>query len=93
MISTETFHVRLGKRRTTVSLDKALSAVIALHLGETPETKRAHAVVRRHLQAKLDEWRDEGRINVSQWLGRECLLELVDKGLSKKYWDWKLGVG
>jgi len=51
--SRTTYHVTLGCRRTTVSLDIILSELLALKLGVEPDAPEAHAVVRQWLQAKL----------------------------------------
>jgi len=83
-----TFHVMLGKRRTTVSLDKILSELLSLKLGTVPNREDAHSAIRLYLQQKLDEAKDPGRAYMSQWLAGEALLDLVDKELSKKYWKW-----
>ena len=42
--------------RTTVSLDKYLADLLAVSLGETPETLSAHKAVRHWLDKSLSEW-------------------------------------
>ncbi|MDZ7808953.1 MAG: hypothetical protein U5L11_00950 [Arhodomonas sp.] len=84
------FHLRLGTRRTTATLDTMLSGYLAIHLGCTPETPQAHQAVRRWLQDRLDEYNDPGRVAVSQWLQREVITTLVDTKLSNHYLDWLL---
>ncbi len=88
MKQVNTYHVYLGGRRTTASLDKTLSALISLKHNAQPETEEAHTEVRKYLQAKLDEGKDPGRVLVSQWLQDEVIFDLVDKKLSEKYLDW-----
>ena len=85
------YHTYLGDRRTTASLDNTLAALLALKLRKTPETLEAHNAVRTWLQARIDEKNDPDRVYVSQWLQSEALLFLVDKRLSERYWDWRLG--
>jgi hypothetical protein len=87
---TSRYHVRLGDRRTTVSLDKTLSAYLALHLRVRPQTPKAHQAIRRWLQQRLDVSRDPGRHAVSQWLQAEALEAVVDKNLSAAYGQWLL---
>src|SRR5512135_1565547 len=82
------YHVRLGERRTTASLDNIISTLLSLKLGHDPGTDDAHSAVRTYLQHKLDENNDPGRSRVSQWLREEALLDLVDKKVSEKYWKW-----
>ena len=85
------YHIYLGDKRTTASLDSVLAALLSLKLGETPETPEAHSVVRAWLQERLDEASDPDRAYVSQWLQGEVVLSLTDKKLSNHYWDWRLG--
>jgi hypothetical protein len=91
----ERYHVRLGKRRTTVTMDTIVSEYLALHLRVEPSTE-AHSAVRGWLQGRLDESNDPGRFRVSQWLlgqaveavARPSLVEAhgrwLDKKISKK---------
>jgi hypothetical protein len=82
------YHIQRPRGRTTVSLDKLLSELLALSLGKQPDTPEAHLAVRHYLQEKLDTSRDPHRIWVSQWLRDQVFLDLVDKNLSRKYWKW-----
>lgn len=84
------FHLRLGERRTTVTLDTVLASYLALRLGQAPETVQAHRAVRRWLQACLDEQNDPGRVSVSQWLQRQALAAVADPALVDAYADWLL---
>jgi len=84
------FHLRLGQRRTTVTLDTMIASYLAIHLGCTPETPLAHQTVRCWLQQRLDEHNDPGRCAVSQWLKREVLEVIVDTHVSTAYSHWLL---
>ena len=86
--NTQIYHVFLGKRRTTVSLDPAIAFFLELKLGEKPGTPGAKKTVRQWLQERLDKENDPGRLRVSQWLKRDTLLALVDPKLVKRYWEW-----
>jgi hypothetical protein len=46
----ERYHVRLGRRRTTVTVDTIVAEYLALHLGIEPGTVEAHSAVREWLQ-------------------------------------------
>ena len=84
------FHVRLGDKRTTVSVDRTLVELLALKLGEQPDSTLAHQAIRQWLQQRLDEANDPGRYRVSQWLQSEIVQALVDKKLSARYAAWLL---
>ena len=82
------YHVQLGKRRTTVSLDQIISILLSLKLDHDPGTEDAHSAVRAYLQEKLDVKNDPDWTSVSQWLRKEVVLDLLDKKLSAKYETW-----
>jgi hypothetical protein len=82
------YHVVLGKKSTTVTVDKTLCDLLALKLGHDPRSDDARAAIRAYLQEKLDDKNDPRQTSVSQWLRQEVLLDLVDKKLSGKYWRW-----
>ena len=84
------YHLTLGQKRTTVSLGPVISNLLALRLGCTPQSPKAHGTVRSWLQQRLDENNDPGRIRVSQWLQDQIVLFLVDTNLSERYGDWLL---
>ena len=87
---TPRYHVRLGQKRTTVSLDRTLTELLALKLGEQPYSDQSHTVIRHWLQQRLDADNDPGRYLVSQWLQSEVMHYLVDKKLSNRYTQWLL---
>lgn len=75
------YHVRLGGRRTTATLDRKLSVYLALHLGEAPNTPGAHGAIQIWMQAELDRNGDPGRVLVSHWLYCRALDAVVQPGL------------
>ncbi|MGD1984018.1 MAG: hypothetical protein PVF93_08955 [Chromatiaceae bacterium] len=79
------YHVTLGSRRTTASLDTLLSDLLAIRLGARPQSSDVHHIVRTWLQQQLDQGNDPGRCLVSQWLRDQAVLFLVDKTLSDAY--------
>lgn len=84
------YHVRLGKKRTTLSLSPLLSTLLALKLGFLPDSREAHSGVRAWLQDCLDHADDPGRVYVSQWIQDQAVLFLVDNILSHQYDQWLL---
>jgi len=88
MYGAQRYHVTLGPKRTTVSLDNILSILLSLQLGQTPATPQAQRAVRHWLQARLDENGDYGRCLTSQWLQNEVMLALIPRELDAQYSDW-----
>ena len=84
------YHVTLGTKRTTVSLDNNLSIRLSLQLGQQPQTPQAHSVVRQWLQARLDDGNDPGRSRTSQWLNSEVVQTLITPALAERYDQWIL---
>ncbi len=81
------FHVALGERRTTVSMDKVLSDFLALHFGKAPGSPEAHTAIRAWAQRELDGSNDPGRIAVSQWLAGQALVLLARPELVEAWMD------
>jgi len=79
------YHVTLGSRRTTASLDTLLSDLLAIRLGARPQSSEAHRTVWTWLQQQLNQGNDPGRCLVSHWLRDQAVLFLVDKTLSDAY--------
>jgi|APIni6443716594_1056825.scaffolds.fasta_scaffold1337411_1 hypothetical protein len=82
------YHVNLGARRTTISLDNHLSLLLSLKLGYAPQTPPAQRAVRHWLQARLDEHGDDNRAHTSQWLGREVMSALISTEVTNLYNQW-----
>ena len=81
------YHLTLGHKRTTASLDTLLSDLLAIRLGACPQAPEAHGAVRAWLQHRLDQANDCGRIRVSPWLRNQTVLLLVGNPLSETYLD------
>jgi len=82
------YHINLGRRRTTVSVDNHLSLLLGLKLGHAPETPQAHRAVRQWLQARLDESGDYGRSRISQWLCEQVVHALISDEVTNLYNTW-----
>lgn len=54
------YHIRITKsgqdKRTTISLDKIASDLLAVALDKEPESREAHTAVREWLDNSLSEW-------------------------------------
>ena len=84
------YHVQLGDRRTTVSIDDTLSNLLSLKLGFAPGTQNALKAVQKWLQARIDEQNDPNRIRTSQWLQAQVVESLISAELAKKHDQWIL---
>lgn len=84
----ERYHVSLGTKRTTISIDKTLSILMSLHLGTQPNTPSAHLAVRQWLQGRLDDNKDADQVRVSQWLHGKLTEALITGELKQKYDAW-----
>ena len=84
----ERFHVSLGSRRTTISIDRMLCLLMSLQLGVQPNSPAAHLALRQWLQQQLDRNADPHRANVSHWLRGEIAEALIGPELKRKYGEW-----
>jgi hypothetical protein len=82
------YHLTLGSKRTTVSLDNHLSLLLSLKLGHAPQTPQAQRAVRHWLQARLDEHGDYNRARTSQWLSEEVIRALISTEVKNLYNQW-----
>lgn len=82
------YHVILGARRTTISLDNHLSLLLSLKLGYAPHTPQAQRAIRHWLQSRLDEHGDSNRAHTSQWLGKEVMSALISTEVTNLYNQW-----
>jgi pyrroloquinoline quinone (PQQ) biosynthesis protein C len=80
-----------GKKRTTVSLHTTLARLMAIALGQQPESIEAHRAITRWLQQQFDQHMDTrhtGRQSISHFMQSYALELIVDKTLSRQYDDW-----
>ena len=90
------FHIQFDSHRTTVSVDKFLSALLAIKLGHDPETPEGNRAVREWLQARLPDKVGTGKgigKRTSQAARELMIAALVDKKVSTAYDDWVIGQG
>ena len=87
-MTTVRYHIQLAKHRTTVSLDKIVSDLMAIKLKAKPGTPEAHQVVRKQLEKFIEHDRGRPGQQLSLYITKEAILFLVDKRLSEKYLDY-----
>jgi len=81
------YHIRLHSHRTTISLDKIISDLLAIKLGVEPKSPHAHYIVQQQLQ-KYMERDSKRRFQITRFIKDEVILNLVDKMLSDNYIDY-----
>lgn len=87
------YHIQLNKTqstkgRTTISLDKIISDMIAIKLNATPDTKDAHILVRKQLQRFVNHDLGRSGHQLSRYITEQAILFISDKKLSEKYLDF-----
>ena len=85
------YNVRIGGRRTTVSLDYWLAGLLAVRLGEEPGGAKAARRVRLWLQGWADK--DVKGAGLNRRLIRRAVLAVVDPELAKRCGTWLGGEG
>jgi hypothetical protein len=83
------YHVRIGQRRTTVSMDNIVSEYLSLRLRVAPHDPKSHGTVRAWLQEKLNRISDPNQNQVSQWLLGQALRAMVTEDLRHRYDSWR----
>ena len=86
-MTTIRYHIQLSKHRTTVSLDKIISDLMAIKLGFMPDTPEAHQAVSKRLNDLIVD-RSRSGYRLTHHITQEAILDLVDKMLSRKYIDY-----
>ena len=90
------YHIRFQGRRTTVTLDKILSELIAMSFGLTPDGTNYHSTVQQWLQATLrDKLGDNvpGGSSISQYARKYAIEEIARPELTERLWDWRIAKG
>lgn len=87
------YHIQFKGRRTTITLDKILSELIATKLGFSPEQEGVHSIVQQWLQTTLTENLGEnvpGGNRISQYARKYAIEAIADPDLMEKILDWRL---
>ena len=87
------YHIRFHQRRTTVTVDRVISELLAVKLGVLPDDPEAHSIVRVWLEETLQEklgMNVPGGNWVSQYARMYAIEALAEPGLMEQVWDWRL---
>ena len=90
------YHIRFQGRRTTVTLDKILSELIAMSFGLTPDRTDYHSTVQQWLQATLTDKLGAsvpGGSSISQYARKYAIEAVARPDLMEQLWDWRLQDG
>lgn len=87
MRNSASYHIQLKSHRTTVSLDKIISDLMAIKLGEIPGTKQAHRAVRQQLEQFVSADSGSTTSYILYKIRKEAILFIADEIISNKYLD------
>ena len=90
-MSFKRYHLQLKSHRTTISLDKIISDIIAIKLGKTPDSKEAHTAVRKQLDGFLSDGIWQSGRGLGEYVTRLAILFITDNDLSEKYLEYRIG--
>ena len=82
------YHLQLSEHRTTISLDKIISDLMAIKLEATPRTKEAHITVRKQLESFIAHDLGRSGRGLGEYLTEKSVLFIADKIISNKYDGW-----
>ena len=87
------YHINFKNRRTTITVDRIISELLAVKLGVLPDAPEAHSLVRVWFEETLHEKLGvnvPGGNRISQDARQYAIEALADKTLMGKVWDWRL---
>ena len=90
------YHIRFKGRRTTVTLDKILSNLIAAEFGVMPDRADYHSTVQQWLQATLTDKLGQnvpGGTSISQYARLYAIEFIAKRDLMDRVIDWRLSQG
>lgn len=90
------YHIRFKGRRTTVTLDKILSNLIAAEFGVMPDREGYHSTVQQWLQATLTGKLGQnvpGGNSISQYARKYAIEFIARRDLMDRVIDWRLSDG
>jgi hypothetical protein len=99
MYSTIRYHLTISKKRTTISMDKTISDLIAIKLGFTATSKDTHAAIRKQLEKLILPYYDPKspyynlyliNYSLTQFVTQQVILWLVGEELTGKYYEYKV---
>lgn len=86
-MTSKRYHLQLNTHRTTVSMDKIISDLMAIKLETTPGTKEAHMAVRNQLESFIAHDLGRGSRGLGDYITEKAVLFISDNILSDKYWE------
>ena len=90
------YHIRFKGRRTTVTLDRILSNLIAAEFGVMPDRTDYHSTVQQWLQATLTDKLGQnvpGGNSISQYARLYAIEFIAKRDLMDRVIDWRLSQG
>ena len=87
------YHIHFKNRRTTITVDRVISELLAVKLGVLPDAPEAHSMVRAWFENTLHDKLGvsvPGGNRISQDARRYAIEALADEKLMGKVWDWRL---
>ena len=81
------YHIQLNSHRTSISLDKIVSDLMAIKLNKKPDTKAAHSAVRKQLEAFVAHDLDREGYRLGRYITEQAVLFISDNMLSERYWE------
>ncbi|MGF1548804.1 MAG: hypothetical protein ACFCUG_15930 [Thiotrichales bacterium] len=91
--SDQIFHITLkGGERTSFSLDKYLSELLALKLGHLPHTREAHSAIRGYLiDALTGDVAFDPELPLSRQARRKAIAAIANEEWVRRHGDWVIG--
>ena len=87
-MKTVRYHIQLLEGRTTISLDKIISDLMAIKLETVPRTKEAHIAVRKQLESFIAHDLGRSGRGLGEYITEKAVLFISDKIISNKYDEW-----
>lgn len=87
------YHIQFQGRRTTVTVDRVISELLAVKLGVLPDAPEAHSRVREWLEETLHDklgMNVPGGNRISQYARQYAIEALAKPKLMSQVWDWRL---
>lgn len=82
------YHLQLSEHRTTISMDKIISDLMAIKLETIPQTKEAHIAVRKQIESFIAHDLGRSGHRLSEYITEKSVLFIADKIISDEYADW-----
>ena len=87
------YHINFKDRRTTITVDRVISELLAIKMGMLPDDLGTHSKLRTWFEDLLHDKLGEsapGGTHISQDARQYAIEYLVSKKLMDKVWDWRI---